>query len=44
MIYATVLTQATNLFSSHAMPERMHAFEASLFMIGYNVRCLEDNS
>lgn len=37
-----------NLFSSNelgvqAVPDRMHAFEAGLFMIGYDARCLLQN-
>jgi hypothetical protein len=34
-----ILADAPGLFKG-SMPERMHAFEASLFMIGYDVACL----
>ncbi len=39
-ILEQVLTQEPNLFPGGSMPDRMHSFEASLFMIGYDVRCL----
>ena len=38
-----VLEQADGLFTTEEEGRRMHAFEASLFMIGYNVRCLWTN-
>lgn len=38
-----VLEQADGLFVREEEGSRMHAFEASLFMIGYDVRCLRTN-
>ncbi len=37
-----VLTTNPDIFKQEgALPDRMHAFEASLFMIGYDVRCID---
>lgn len=44
-IMESVLTQRPRLFSTccptPSLADRMHAFEASLFMIGYDVACLD---
>lgn len=38
-----VLAKADQLFAAEEARGRMHAFEASLFMIGYDVGCLKGN-
>lgn len=46
-VMAEVLKQADRLFASEASTsasDRMHAFEATLFIIGYDVSCLARNS
>ena len=43
-IMAAVLEKAPGLFASEVAQDRMHAFEASLFMIGYDVDCLKENA
>ncbi len=46
-IMAKVLREAGTLFASEGKTEaseRMHAFEATLFLIGYDVQCLTRNS
>lgn len=42
-LMAAILEKAPHLFGTAPAPERMHAFEASLFMIGYDVSCLQAN-
>lgn len=42
-IIEEVLNNNPNLFAKEGtLPNRMHAFEACLFMIGYDLRCLRD--
>ena len=41
---AAVSEKAPGLFAGEAAEDRMHAFEASLFMIGYDVSCLKGNA
>ena len=43
-LMAAVLEKAPGLFAGEVAEDRMHAFEASLFMIGYDVGCLKDNA
>ena len=43
-LMAAVLEKAPGLFAAEAARDRMHAFEASLFMIGYDVGCLKENA
>jgi hypothetical protein len=43
-LMAAVSEKAPGLFAGEAAADRMHAFEASLFMIGYDVGCLKDNA
>jgi hypothetical protein len=43
-LMAAVLQKAPGLFAGEATQDRMHAFEASLFMIGYDVGCLKVNA
>lgn len=43
-LMSAVLDKAAGLFGTQERQSRMHAFEASLFMIGYDVVCLEDNA
>lgn len=47
-LMAHVLTQAPGVLSAccpaPSLADRMHAFEASLFMIGYDVQCLASSS
>lgn len=43
-VMESVLVRSPGLFAGYcpaaSLAERMHAFEAALFMVGYNVRCL----
>lgn len=43
-LMAAVTEKAPGLFAGEAAEDRMHAFEASLFMIGYDVGCLKENA
>jgi hypothetical protein len=43
-LIAAVLEKAPGLVAGEAAQDRMHAFEASLFMIGYDVDCLKGNT
>lgn len=46
-LMADVLKKSGTLFATEASPDgagRMHAFEATLFLIGYDVKCLARNS
>ena len=43
-LMAAVTEKAPGLFAGEAAGDRMHAFEASLFMIGYDVGCLKENA
>ncbi len=43
-LMAAVSEKAPGLFAGEAAKDRMHAFEASLFMIGYDVSCLKENA
>jgi hypothetical protein len=43
-LMAAVLEKAPGLFAGEPAEDRMHAFEASLFMIGYDVGCLKENA
>jgi hypothetical protein len=43
-LMAAVLEKAPGLFAGEVAEDRMHAFEASLFMIGYDVGCLKESA
>lgn len=42
-LMSSILEKAPGLFVAEEEGDRMHAFEASLFMIGYDVACLRAN-
>lgn len=43
-LMAGVLERVPDLFADQAAQDRMHAFEASLFMVGYDINCLKGNA